>query len=88
VTPGLPGQVWPGDFNRDGITDLAGGETQVLVALGNGDGTFKTPLPVNGAEMVRAVADMNRDGFADIVAIDMPAASAFCPERAMAHSRA
>jgi len=88
VTPGLPGQVWPGDFNRDGITDLAGGETQVLVALGNGDGTFKTPLPVNGAEMVRAVADMNRDGFADIVAIDMPAASAFCPERAMAHFRA
>ncbi len=37
-----------GDFNRDGIMDLAvadGPNNQVLVMLGNGDGTFQSPVP-------------------------------------------
>lgn len=66
--------VATGDFNHDGISDLAvavecaptgcssGG--QLLIALGNGDGTFQAPttLPSGGfyAESV-TVADFQRD---------------------------
>lgn len=72
------GQVWPGDFNRDGIADLASGADDpsapgpggehVQIALGNGDGTFKPPIVSGTSGMVRAVADINRDGFLDVVA--------------------
>ncbi|HET9630293.1 MAG TPA: FG-GAP-like repeat-containing protein [Novosphingobium sp.] len=68
-----------GDVNGDGKADLVGfGYAGALVALGNGDGTFK---PVNTAivnfgvnqgwssddAFHRAVADVNGDGRADIV---------------------
>jgi len=65
-----------GDFNRDGIKDLAiGGEnTELSILLGLGDGTF-TRLPilllVPGGDLFSAcndidVADFNRDGIRDI----------------------
>jgi hypothetical protein len=60
------------DYNGDGNIDLIGccqsGNT-VSTYLGNGDGTFKTPLPqLNlGAVGSSTVADMNGDGKPDLV---------------------
>ena len=63
-----------GDFNGDGITDLAAIEYSdnydiVTVYLGNGNGTFKPPVnyPTNGASSAVAVGDFNRDGKTDLV---------------------
>ena len=75
--------VATGDFNHDGNPDLAaavecappdcssGGE--LLIALGNGDGTFQTPtaLPSGGfyAESL-VVADFNNDGNLDVALVN------------------
>jgi hypothetical protein len=76
--PQTSGEVWPGDFNEDGITDLASGaddmmdpinsEAPIRVAVGNGDGTFQAPIVSATVGWVRAVADLNRDGFVDVIA--------------------
>lgn len=68
-----------GDFNGDGKLDLAVVDGQgnamtsaVLIFLGNGDGTFQSPvsyqLSVNGAS--EAVADFNGDGKLDVAVAD------------------
>jgi uncharacterized protein (TIGR03437 family) len=62
-----------GDFNGDGIPDLAGGGTRpglICVALGNGDGTFGTVIINQGlsGEGPLAAADFNGDGKLDLVA--------------------
>lgn len=67
------------DFNGDGKADLAisiqnstgnGSDDEVHVLLGNGDGTFASPIEVN-ASGIRAgelaAADLNGDGRADLV---------------------
>src|SRR6185436_13888259 len=64
-TVDLTAGVWPGDFNGDGITDLAGGRR---VMLGNGDGTFRSPIDIGYPGNVLAVGDFNRDGKLDVVA--------------------
>jgi hypothetical protein len=78
VVPSTHGEVWPGDFNEDGITDLVSGagdftdldsEEPIRIALGNGDGTFKAPIVSATIGGVRAAADLNRDGFIDVVAL-------------------
>ncbi len=67
------------DVNHDGFADIVGfGDAGVWVALGNGDGTFQTPklvVPNFGANQgwspakhVRLLADLNHDGYPDIVA--------------------
>lgn len=63
-----------GDFNGDGKLDVAAmsGST-VEVFLGNGDGTFQSPISSNssltGATLV-AIGDFNSDGKLDLIAQD------------------
>ena len=64
-----------GDFNGDGIPDLAvasSTSSNVTVLLGNGDGTFLMPAsyPVPNSLQGIAVADFNGDGKADIATAD------------------
>ena len=67
----LPYVLTTGDFNGDGIADLAVpnvGGNNVSVLLGKGDGTFSTQSTYatgTGAKAV-AVGDFNGDGLADI----------------------
>ena len=61
------------DFNGDGKLDLAvlttptGQGPQVLVLLGNGDGTFQTPIPSAGSGGFLNVGDFNGDGKPDLI---------------------
>lgn len=66
-----------GDFNGDGKADVAVteplpqvGTYGVAVLLGNGNGTFQTPVAyaVNGSPVALAAADINKDGNLDLVA--------------------
>src|ERR1044071_2109311 len=67
-----PSAVEIRDFNGDGINDVAAlnsSPAPVSVMLGNGDGTFQSPVtsPAGGAGTTMAVADFNHDGNVDIV---------------------
>jgi hypothetical protein len=55
-----------GDFNGDGILDLAGTDS---LLLGNGDGTFQSPLTRDAGSGPNSVAvgDFNGDGKLDLV---------------------
>jgi hypothetical protein len=60
-----------GDFNGDGIPDLAvtnGSDNTITVLLGNGDGTFttKSTLTVGAAPRFLVVSDFNGDGIPDL----------------------
>jgi hypothetical protein len=58
-----------GDFNGDGNLDLIGGDSILFSWLGNGDGTFQSPIPVNGIFYASSVfvADFNSDGIPDLL---------------------
>ena len=75
-----PWFVTTGDFNGDGRTDLVVVSTldensqvammgQLSILLGNGDGTFQSPITVAAgySPATVAVADFNLDGIADLV---------------------
>jgi hypothetical protein len=70
--PNATGPMAVGDFNGDGIPDIA---TSNQVFLGNGDGTFRpgATLDYSGNSFIVAlirVADINHDGKLDIVMND------------------
>jgi len=69
----FPEAVRTGDFNSDGILDLAvanAKDNTVSILLGNGDGTFTqasgSPVSVGAFPFFVAVADFNGDGLADV----------------------
>jgi hypothetical protein len=70
--PANAGDPVAGDFNDDGILDLAfvsGIRNAVFVLLGKGDGTFTSlpPTKMNQSPNLMAVGDFNRDGKLDLV---------------------
>ena len=72
VAGGTPEGVTVGDFNGDGIQDLAvanPGSNQVSILIGNGNGSFQAPLTATSGAAPSAVvtADLNGDGFLDLV---------------------
>jgi len=64
-----------GDMNNDGISDLVvGGQDsqQIIVLLGNGDGTFtaQTPQDAGGLVWKLVLGDVNGDGKLDVAAVN------------------
>jgi hypothetical protein len=71
----FPTSVVVGDFNGDGILDLAFSDLNgVEIALGNGDGTFNetpaSPIPVPDELYSLQVGDFNHDGKPDLAGLD------------------
>ena len=69
----FPRSIVVGDFNGDGIADLAFGYNgAVVVFLGNGDGTFSglPGGPIAGAGICLVAGDFNHDGKLDLAGID------------------
>jgi hypothetical protein len=73
--PGRPFDVAPGDYDEDGDVDLAmtrpgafGFDDQVMVVLGNGDGTFGPPTAytVGRGPKEMVAADLDGDGHLDL----------------------
>lgn len=67
---GLPGETFgmvAGDFNHDGKLDVAVTGGYLSILLGNGDGTFQSPVNYSGVFYAIAAADFNGDGNLDLV---------------------
>jgi len=74
-----PVSVAAGDFNKDGILDLAianSSDNSVTILFGQGDGSFVAASHAlsTGGNLTTAVAvgDFNNDGNLDVVATDLP----------------
>jgi len=70
-----PGAVTAGDFNGDGIPDLAFAnyaDDTVAVILSNGDGTFKPALIFKTGHAPHSIraGDLNGDGILDLVTVN------------------
>jgi len=77
---GAPDAIVAGDFTGNGLTDLAvavagtGGATDdVVVLMGNGDGTFTAlaPIPVGVGPVSIAAGDFAHDGLVDLAVADI-----------------
>jgi len=64
VTP-VSAQV--ADLNQDGKLDILWGGNQLLVFLGNGNGTVQNALITPGTGGLEAVVDFNGDGIPDVI---------------------
>ena len=75
--------VVTGDFNGDGIPDFATIGGNVSIAIGNGDGTFggETTYATGGHTRRTATADLNGDGYRDILAVGDAGVSVFLNNR-------
>jgi hypothetical protein len=70
------GYIGAGDFNGDGVLDLAvPGPSNVSILLGNGDGTMGPTVTLLGTEAV-TVGDFNGDGRPDLAVGELLANSA------------
>ena len=71
LLPGYPGPVTAGKFDGDAYSDLAvtiGGE-ELLILLGNGDGSFREGASYPADEVGRlATGDVDGDGHTDVLA--------------------
>jgi hypothetical protein len=63
-----PSVVYVGDFNRDGNLDVLVWNYGLFEFLGNGDGTFQTGKDLFDTFGAFVVADVNGDGWPDIIA--------------------
>jgi hypothetical protein len=69
-----PAALAVGDFNKDGVSDLAVADNSypgsVSILLGNGDGTFQPAVSYTNAPFLNAITttDINHDGNTDLVA--------------------
>ena len=78
-----------GDLNSDGVTDLITANSYypnrisyVSVLLGNGDGTFASPLRFEAVDAFSvATGDFNNDGLADLVAVGNDGVSVLLNQR-------
>ncbi len=82
ATGTTPWAVAVGDFNHDGAQDLAVtnigvSANNVSVLLGNGNGTFRTPVnyPTGSQPLSVTVSDFNADGIPDLAVANHAAAT-------------